>query len=42
MKVPMTPENKEKCICMSCLTYTQKSLWVVYFAPLARVRRHLR
>ncbi|MGA7077043.1 MAG: DUF2769 domain-containing protein [Halobacteriota archaeon] len=26
MKVPMTPENKEKCICMSCPTYTQNSL----------------
>jgi methylamine---glutamate N-methyltransferase subunit C len=26
MKVPMTPENKAKCICMSCPTYTQNSL----------------
>ncbi|MGZ5502787.1 MAG: DUF2769 domain-containing protein [Halobacteriota archaeon] len=26
MKVPMTPENKAKCLCMSCPTYTQNSL----------------
>jgi hypothetical protein len=26
MKVPMTPESKAKCICMSCPTYTQNSL----------------
>ncbi|MFZ0925672.1 MAG: DUF2769 domain-containing protein [Halobacteriota archaeon] len=26
MKVPMTPENKERCICMSCPTYMQNSL----------------
>jgi hypothetical protein len=26
MKVPMTPENKAKCFCMSCPTYLQNSL----------------
>ena len=26
MKVPMTPENKAKCLCMGCPTYTQNSL----------------
>jgi hypothetical protein len=26
MKVPMTPENKEKCICMICHTYSQNNL----------------
>ena len=32
MKVPMTPENKAKCICMSCPTYTQNSLMGGVFA----------
>ena len=26
MKVPMTPEDKEKCICMSYPTHAQNSL----------------
>jgi hypothetical protein len=26
MKVPMTPENKKKCICMTCRTYSQNNL----------------
>jgi len=26
MKVPTTPENKTKCICGSCPTFTQNSL----------------
>ena len=36
MKVPMTPENKAKCICMSCPTYTQNSLMGGVFCAMGK------
>ena len=36
MKVPTTPENKAKCICGSCPTFTKNSLKVGAFCTLGK------
>jgi len=36
MKVPMNPENKKKCICMTCRTYSQNNLKSRVFCAMGK------
>jgi hypothetical protein len=36
MKVPMTPENKNKCICLTCRTYSHNSLRSRVFCAMGK------
>jgi len=41
MKVPMNPENKKKCICMTCRTYSQNNLKSRVFCAMGKSEKTL-